>query len=185
MTDLTVVSGEPGYHCPRCELEYDPIVINIDPYCRRCAYDIGGTINVGEDLVTEEQAKQSAGAVAKADLIKMIDNWADGFERVLGDGVNWSLAEEFSMEIIEQMLPYIDRLRKEGYLKAQDIKDLGNHFGERMEQFAQLLEQNEELMRLTGRWDDNEQEIKEYWQKKLGTLCRLPLWTDPRGITAD
>ena len=184
MDKLTVVS-DIAYYCPKCNLQYEPDVVNIDPHCGRCGYDIGGTIDITEVPATKEEEKRRAGQKGKAEMFLMIDNWFKGYIRVMGDTVNWSFAEEISVEIIEQMIPYIDRLRKEGYIDQEDVKDIGNHFAQRMQDFVGILEQNEELMRLTGQWDDNEQEIKEYWQEKLGKLCRLPMWNDSRGIAAD
>jgi hypothetical protein len=104
---------------------------------------------------------------------------------VLGDSVNWSLVDEFAREVIDQMFPYIARLKGEGYISGGDVADIGNHFGAKVSKLTQALEQNEELMRLTGQWDDNEQEIKEYWQNALGKLYELPVRFDTGRVTSD
>jgi hypothetical protein len=185
MTDLTVVSDKPGYHCPRCELEYEPDVINIDPYCGRCAYDIGGTIDITDVPIDPDAEKRKAGQVGKADLMLMLENWSRAFIRVIDEkGVDWSSPHEYMQEVAEQMLPYIGRLKDEGYLTAEDVRELGDFFTEQLAAIIAKLEQEEDLMRLTGRWDDNEQEIKEYWQERLckahGAIPQLTRVSLPR-----
>lgn len=168
MNDL-VVSGEHYPTCPNCDLELNPWSMR-EPnpsHCPRCAYDLN-TIDLTDALIDPTTEKQRKGLREKIDLLKMLRNWGQAYERLVGErGVDWSLPHEYLQEVAENMLPYLDRLRKTEYLTSGDIADLGIFFAEQCGKLIVAIEQEEDLLRLTGGWTDREQEIKDYWQERF------------------
>jgi hypothetical protein len=108
------------------------------------------------------------------DLCLILDNWTGGYIRLLDErGVDWSTPHEFLEEFFHMMCPYIDHLHKTGNTRPDLMKELGAKFVQCMGQIIEKCDQEEYVLRLTGGWTDNEQEIKEHWQDKEGAIIRL------------
>jgi hypothetical protein len=112
-------------------------------------------------------------------LCLILDNWCSGYLRLVDEhGCDWSLPHEFFQEFFEQMCPYIDRLHKTGHSRPHLMRSIGEKLLEAMQKIISRCEQEEDLLRLTGQWSDNEQDIKDHWceeAKKLaaGTILRI------------
>lgn len=159
--------------CPKCEIHMDGhIVRKVDGLCPRCCYEIDDTIDVpGDDLVDVETEK---GNKEFCDLMLMLNNWCDGYIRLITErGVDWSIPHEFLQEFGEQMIPYIARLRELGYVSQDRMLTIGDIVQDCLRKLIEAIEQEEGLMRLTGQWNEQEEEIKKYWEKKLGRSFEL------------
>lgn len=160
------------YRCPRCHIEIEPGINN--GYCPRCAYDIAGTIDVSDDLVDPQAEKDKAGAREFLDLMMMLDNWCKGYIRIVREkGVDWSLPHEFFQEFTEQMVPYITRLRDTGYATPERMLAIGDKVTDMLADLIEAVQQEEDIMRLTGKWNDQEEAIKLEWMEKMKITQRL------------
>jgi hypothetical protein len=125
-------------------------------------------VTLSEDLVVEGAEKVEAGTKEVQDLIQMLRNWAQPYIRLIAEcGVDWSSPHSFLDEYATQMLPYIARLLKAGYISKEGVLDIADEFAKQVQDLIAQLDAEEDLMRLTGQWTDNEQEIKDYWEKRL------------------
>jgi len=158
---------QPKYRCPRCEFELDEAIIN-DGFCPRCAYDIAGIITLSEDLVDPQAEKEKAGMLAFHELTNILDNWCSGYLRVISErGVDWSLPHEFFQEFHDLMVPYITRLKKTGYSTPERMSAIGQKVVDTLHKLIEAIQQEEDLMRLTGQWNDQEEEIKIEWMDRM------------------
>lgn len=161
--------GGPYPHCWRCNIELNPFIVDVHlrKHCPRCGYDLT-IIDVGQGIVDPEELKRRVGLNEFCDLLQILHNWAVAYKRqVEQNGVDWSLPHEYLQEVAEQMLPYIARLRQTEYIDQEHLTALSENFWSYAREIVQELEQEESLMRLTGRWTDDEQEIKDYWQEQF------------------
>jgi len=102
---------------------------------------------------------------AFADLVLILDNWMAGYLRVLAErGIDWSAPHEFFEEFFHMMCPYIDHLHRTGNTRPGLMRSIGTKLIECLQQIIDVCQQQEDVMRLTGGWTDNEQEIKEHWE---------------------
>lgn len=112
-----------------------------------------------------------------ADLLLMLDSWTAAYIRVLDEeGCDWSSPHEFLQEFFEHMLFYIARLRETGHATPDRMIAIGEKLVESVQGIVTKCEQEEDLMRLVGRWTDKEQDIKDYWKDKelnRSLLCHL------------
>ena len=161
--DLTIV--KPKYHCYRCNIEHN----EYEQICPRCGIDLT-IITISDEITTDEQQRQRTGKKETSDLKLMLRNWARAFRNHIKEkGVDWSIPHELLEEYGTMMVPYIGRLLVEKYIDNDDIIEIGAEFAEQVESLVVCLEQEEDLLRLTGQWTDNEQEIKEYWEGRFST----------------
>ena len=109
------------------------------------------------------------------DLCLMLNNWTAGYLRVLDErGVDWSVPHEFFDEFFHMMCPYIDHLHRTGNTRPELMLDIGATLVVCMERIVERCQQEEDILRLTGGWTDNEQEIKEHWEEENKNLsCRF------------
>jgi len=158
--------------CPKCELVMDGYIVHKeDGLCPRCCYEIDDTIDMEiTDVVSEDQK----GAGEFCDLILILNNWCDGYLRLVTEsGVDWSLPHEFLEDFTDQMCPYIARLQSLGYANSDRMLQVGDIVKDCIAKIISALEQEEYLLRLTGRWDDKEEKIKEYWQERIGSSFKV------------
>lgn len=168
----SLIVRQPRYRCPRCDIELEPGIS--DGYCPRCAYDIHGTIDISEDLVDPQVQKDRAGAKEFATLMLMLDNWLKGYKKLIREeGVDWSLPHEFFQEFYELMTPYIARLRENGYATEDRMKAMGEKVVECLNDMIECIQQEEDVMRLTGQWTDKEEAIKLEWLEQMNITQRL------------
>lgn len=109
------------------------------------------------------------------DLGLIFFNWARGYRNYLtkkGEA-DYSCLHDFATEVVEQAFPFISRLRSmPDYEPAMD--DYIRHvLNQATDKILQDCLQYEDLMRLGGTWNDDEQEYKEYWLKRLGFTNNL------------
>jgi hypothetical protein len=169
----SLIVREDRYRCPRCEIELEWGIIN-NGYCPRCAYDIRGTIDISDGLVDPQVEKDKAGQREFNDLVLMLDNWLGGYKKLIQrKGVDWSLPHEFFQEFADHMVPYISRLKKLGYSTPERMRAIGDKVVDALHEMIQAIQQEEDLMRLTGQWDDEEETIKLEWMGKMGMAERL------------
>ena len=110
------------------------------------------------------------------DLNLMLVNWTNGYLRLLAErGVDWSAPHEFFEEFFLQMCPYIERLRVTGNTRPDLMRGIGDTLLECLREIIIRCEQEEDILRLTGRWTDEEQKIKEYWATELSQLGGVAL----------
>jgi len=177
-------------HCPKCLYQFIEGTVDARPHghCPRCAYDLT-IIDITDTLATDEQLKKMAGMRELCDLMQMLRNWSTAYQRWVGEnGVDWSSPHEFLEEYGMQMAPYVARLLQTGYIDKESVLQLGSYFRHEMDKLIVVIEAEEDLMRLTGRWGDDEQEIKEYWMARTGTAIgcstaakvELPMRDDKR-----
>ncbi len=134
--------------------------------------ELRGTKEIGRPKIARE-------------LMMMLTNWSNAYQRLVDeDGINWELPHLFMEEVALQMLPYINRLRITGAIGNDDFRKLSEFFWEELEKLIVILDQEEDLMRLTGQWSDREQEIKEYWEETMGGISKLPM-RDVKRIASD
>lgn len=182
--------------CPRCDLVMDGFNIRFElaeghmvcPRCARIVDDLYDQTVVEGRALTDPQ-KRTTGERELRDLMKILRNWERGYiGKISEDGIDWSMPHEFFQEIWDFMLPYVKRLKDTGYTSPGLMREVGDQIIESIRNIIMALAGEEDLMRLTGRWTDDEQEIKEYWQgraKQLGGtlfLC-LPESTDGNEYT--
>jgi hypothetical protein len=102
-------------------------------------------------------------------------NWARGYRNLLTSKgeADYSCLYDFATEVVEQAFPFISRLRSmPDYEPAMD--DYIRHvLNQATDKILQDCLQYEDLMRLGGTWNDDEQEYKEYWLKRLGFTNNL------------
>jgi hypothetical protein len=135
-------------------------------HCPRCGYDLT-IIEISTEICTPTQLKRKQAEKELLDLHKMLANWGTAYKRLVDEsGVDWSHPHEFLQEVVEHMFPWIARLRESDNFTAQDMGSLSDAFEYECSQLIIKLEQEEYIMRLTGRWTDDEQSIKEYWEKE-------------------
>lgn len=148
-------------------------------HCPRCACDL----SLIDLEAIENEAERRSWQAAK-DLGMMYTNWAKGYCRIIEEKceADYSLVYEFAIEVMEQSFPYISRLQDEEILQPegkQYIKDILNNC---TLMIINACEQYEDWMRLAGVWDDDEQEIKEYWQERIGATKQIIQSPAPRRI---
>lgn len=163
---------EARYQCPRCLIELEPG--EQDGHCPRCAYDIGGTIDISEDLVDPQVEKDRAGAKEFSDLMMMLENWCNGYKRIVWEkGADWSLPHEFLQEFAEQMVPYIARLRNTGYSTPERMAAIGEKIVTMLNELIEAIQQEEDIARLSGTWTDQDEQFKLEWMEQLQLTQRL------------
>lgn len=172
--------------CPRCYLIIDGLDIRIVPCddgtwrCPRCATELEYGSDIGgescTDIILRDDVDDPKIEREFNDLMMMMQNWANAYIKYMDRKreCDWSTPHEFFEEFFHQMCPYIDRLHKTGNSRPDLMKGIGNKLVEVMEQIVLKCEQEEDLMRLTGRWSDGEQEIKDYWHEKTKKLKAPP-----------
>lgn len=139
--------------CPRCCADQRDEPIDIKP-------------------LTEEQINSRKMWREVSDLCLIYKNWANAhrkhMERI--GQADYSSLEDFGVDVLMHSALYIGRLQQTpGYCSEMDDL-LKATIYECTEKIMQCCLEYEELQRLGGTWDDNEQEIKEHWLKKIRFL---------------
>lgn len=171
-TPPTVQHPDERYdHCYRCCLQMTPEIQREvrGGICPRCGYD-QTIIDISEEIATEEQLKDRQAQKELYDLLQMVSNWGKAYRRSVDErGIDWSAPHEFVQELGDMLMPWVARLVQAKYFKRDEVQKIGAVIDHEVEQLFIQLEQSEELMRLSGEWNDEEQEIKDYWEEK--TKC--------------
>jgi len=107
------------------------------------------------------------------DLMLMLDNWGSGYLRLAAEGVDWSLPHEYFEDFTDQMVPYIMRLKVEGYATPERLRAIGDKILDNMNVLITFMQTEEDVLRLGGKWSDKDQEIKEYWEREGGSNAYL------------
>jgi hypothetical protein len=173
---LLVKEGDVQYeHCYRCCLQLTPEVETGDGHCPRCGYDLT-IFEVATSLATEEQLVEKQASKEMYHLCLMVQNWAKFHKGyVSSNGVDWSAPHELVEMIGMQMMPWIARLVQTGAFKKEHVQQISAVIDKEVEELIAVLEAEEDILRLTGQWSDNEQSIKEYWKEKMGGFSALPM----------
>lgn len=139
-------------HCPRCAANQDE-----------------APIDVGREL-TEEELESRKMWQEVTDVCKVYKNWSKGFRRLIQESgeSNYSLVEEFSVEVLEHSFPFLRRLMNQDSFTVEMGQMIRDTVNTCTEEILQECITYEDLMRLGGTWTDAEQDLKEYWLKKIG-----------------
>jgi len=139
---------------------------------------------VASSLVTQEQLKNKQAQNEMYDLVQMVQNWAKFHKGYINEnGVDWSAPHELVEMIGMQMMPWIARLVQAGYFGKEEVAQIGAVVDKEVGEIIAQLEAEEDIMRLTGQWSDNEQSIKEHWQKEMGFIRQLPMRCEQRKLS--
>lgn len=182
MTDQIVVADEHPEHCYRCclQLTNDVKPQTYDGHCPRCGYDLT-IIDISEELATEEQLKAKRGEREMYDLIQMVHNWGKAQRRYIDRvGVDWSAPHDMIQDIGEMMMPWIARLVQAGYFGKGNVSSISAIVDHEVEKLIHKIEAEEDILRLTGQWSENEEEIKKYWEEKLPIIRKLSMRNEQR-----
>ncbi len=102
------------------------------------------------------------------DLIQMVGNWATAFINLTTEkGVDWSFPHELVEEIGTQMMPWIARLVQSGYFSKDEVSLVTATIDHEVGKLIRTLESEEDVLRLTGQWDEKEQDIKDHWNERF------------------
>lgn len=180
MHDVIEHPGTDYAHCYKCCLQLTPDVEFASGICPRCGYDLT-IIDIGTEVATEEQLKKKRAQQEMYDLILMVQNWGNAQRRYIGEaGVDWSAPHDLVEEIGTMMMPWIARLVQAGYFGKDEVRQITAVVDMEMEALIICIQAEEDIMRLTGQWGDNEQEIKDYWAKKLPFVRQLSMRSQQR-----
>jgi hypothetical protein len=166
MTELQKV-GEVS-HCSKCLYQFIEGTVEARPAnCPRCAYDLT-IIDITDALVTKEELRNQAGMREISDLMKMMENWSKAHRRVIvEEGLDWSAPHEYMEDIFTIMMPYLGRLKQAGYIGQKEGERVLAYMAHQLERIVLTNGAAEEKLKLEGKWDAKEQEIKDYWDQRL------------------
>jgi len=185
MNQLVKGGDEQFEHCYKCCIQLTPDLNTADGHCPRCGYDLK-VIDISESVATVEQLRRKQADKEKYDLMQMVGNWAAAERRWINEcGVDWSAPHELVQRIGDMMLPWIGRLVQAGYFEPKDVAEISAVVDHEIIKTIELLENNEEKLRLEGEWNEKEQEIKEYWGERLGKFRQLSMRNTAKRIIDD
>jgi len=160
--------------CWKCDIELteqDRFKAN----CPRCACDLSLDGTTETDALVDEEARKSWKAASE--LAKVYNNWKTGYVRLIKASVeaNYSLLDDFIMEVIELSSFYVLRLIEEGILQRDGMNYIKRILNDAASEILVELEAIENTQRLAGRWDQGEQELKDYWLGRYPALQKVSI----------
>jgi hypothetical protein len=176
-------------HCPKCLYQFIEGTVEARPaICPRCAYDLT-IIDITDALVTPEELLKQAGQKEVGDLMTMMENWSKAHRRAIVElGLDWSAPHEYMEDIFAIMMPYLGRLKQAGYISQEDGEKVFAYMAHQLERIVLTNGAAEEKLKLEGKWNEKEQGIKDYWDKRLQKesgvrithILSLPMRTEQR-----
>jgi hypothetical protein len=139
--------------------------------------------------VTPEELLRQAGKREIMDLMTMMENWSKAHRRVIVEsGLDWSAPHEYMEDIFTIMMPYLGRLKQAGYIDQEDGERVLAYMAHQLERIVLTNGAAEEKLKLEGKWNEKEQGIKDYWDKRLqkesgvriAHILSLPMRTEQR-----
>lgn len=153
--------------CWRCQLELVGPDELMKVICPRCGVALDENTDEGIVDMNDRRCWQAA-----KDLVLIFNNWKNAYIKLLDERqqADYSLLNDFILEIIEQAFPYMHRLSQEGMIHAPGKEYVAECVNAAVGEIYTACTQWEHLQRLTGSWTDDEEEFKQHWLGKLGRI---------------
>lgn len=137
--------------------------------CPRCGEDLR---DEGVEGLVDEKARRKW--IAAKELGLIFTNWVNAYLRLLDEAqeANYSLLDDFIVEVIEVGFPYIKRLMDTKNINAQGMEYVRDVLNEGTLAIIARCQYYEEIYRLEGKWSETDESNKREWLERLGCTSK-------------